>query len=58
VSSYIGMVPKPFDSGETKRAGRITRHGRRLVLRCWWKLPGLRCGKTAGRANAFNASGW
>jgi transposase len=31
VSSYIGMVPKSFDSGETERAGRITRHGHRLV---------------------------
>lgn len=31
VSSYIGMVPKQFDSGETQRAGRITRHGNRLV---------------------------
>src|SRR5215470_20233188 len=25
VSSYIGMVPKQFDSGETERSGRITR---------------------------------
>jgi transposase len=31
VSAYIGMVPKQFDSGETQRAGRITRHGHRLV---------------------------
>ena len=31
VSSYIGMVPKQFDSGETERNGRITRHGNRLV---------------------------
>ena len=31
VSSYIGMVPKQFDSGETERSGRITRHGHRLV---------------------------
>ena len=31
VSSYIGMVPKQFDSGETARSGRITRHGHRLV---------------------------
>lgn len=31
VSSYIGMVPKSFDSGETERSGRITRHGNRLV---------------------------
>jgi transposase len=31
VSSYIGMVPKQFDSGETERAGHITRHGNRLV---------------------------
>jgi transposase len=30
VSSYIGMVPKSFDSGETERAGRITRHGYNL----------------------------
>jgi len=31
VSSYIGMAPKQFDSGETQRSGRITRHGNRLV---------------------------
>lgn len=31
VSSYIGMVPKQFDSGETERSGRITRHGNQLV---------------------------
>jgi transposase len=31
VGSYIGMVPKSFDSGETERSGRITRHGNRLV---------------------------
>jgi transposase len=31
VGSYIGMVPKSFDSGETQRSGRITRHGNRLV---------------------------
>jgi len=31
VSSYVGMVPKQFDSGETERSGRITRHGNRLV---------------------------
>ena len=31
VSAYIGMVPKQFDSGESNRAGRITRHGSRIV---------------------------
>jgi transposase len=31
VSSYIGMVPKQFDSGEMERLGKITRHGNRLV---------------------------
>ena len=31
VSAYIGMVPKQFDSGESERAGGITRHGSRLV---------------------------
>src|SRR2546421_8372128 len=31
VGAYIGMVPKSFDSGETARSGRITRHGNRLV---------------------------
>lgn len=31
VGAYIGMVPKSFDSGETERTGRITRHGNRLV---------------------------
>jgi transposase len=31
VSAYIGMVPKQFDSGESERHGRITKHGNRLV---------------------------
>jgi len=31
VGAYIGMVPKQYDSGETARSGRITRHGNRLV---------------------------
>ena len=31
VSAYIGMVPKQFDSGESERHGRITRHGSRVV---------------------------
>jgi transposase len=31
VSAYIGMVPKQFDSGESQRHGRITKHGSRLV---------------------------
>jgi transposase len=31
VSAYIGMVPKQFDSGESERTGRITRHGSRVV---------------------------
>jgi transposase len=31
VSAYIGMVPKQFDSGESERTGRITRHGSRIV---------------------------
>lgn len=31
VSAYLGMVPKAFDSGESKRRGHITRQGSRLV---------------------------
>jgi transposase len=31
VSDYIGMVPKQLDSGESTRAGHITRHGNRIV---------------------------
>jgi transposase len=31
VSSYIGMVPKAFDSGESERRGHITRQGSSLV---------------------------
>lgn len=31
VSTYIGMVPKEFDSGETVRRGPITKQGSRLV---------------------------
>lgn len=31
VSAYVGMVPKQFDSGESERHGRITKHGSRLV---------------------------
>jgi transposase len=31
VSSYIGMVPKAFDSGESERRGHITKQGSQLV---------------------------
>lgn len=31
VSAYVGMVPKELDSGETRRRGRITKHGSRVV---------------------------
>lgn len=31
VSSYIGMVPKRYESGEMERSGHITRQGSRLV---------------------------
>lgn len=31
VSSYIGMVPKRYESGERERSGHITRQGSRLV---------------------------
>ena len=31
VSAYVGMVPKELDSGETRRRGRITKQGSRLV---------------------------
>ena len=48
VSSYIGMVPKQFDSGETQRARRITRHGNQWCGLCWWKWLGARCVITPG----------
>ena len=31
VSAYLGMVPKELDSGETRRRGRITKQGNRVV---------------------------
>ena len=40
VSSYIGLVPRQFQSGETDRNGRITKRGsqllRTLLLECAW----------------------
>ena len=40
VSSYIGLVPKQYQSGETDRNGRITKRGSRLLrtmlLECAW----------------------
>ena len=40
VSSYIGLVPRQFQSGETDRNGRITKRGSRLLrtllLECAW----------------------
>ena len=37
VGSYIGMVPKSFDSGETERSGRITRTGIGWCAPYWWR---------------------
>ncbi len=40
LSSYIGLVPKQYQSGETDRNGRITKRGSRLLrtilLECAW----------------------
>lgn len=40
VSSYIGMIPKQYQSGETDRNGRITKRGSRLLrtmlVECAW----------------------
>ncbi len=40
VSSYIGLVPRQYQSGETDRNGRITKRGSRLLrtllLECAW----------------------
>jgi transposase len=40
VSSYLGLVPQQYQSGETDRNGRITKRGSRLVrsilLECAW----------------------
>lgn len=40
VSSYIGLVPKQYQSGETDRHGRITKRGSRLLrtmlVECAW----------------------
>ena len=42
VSAYVGLVPKQFQSGETDRRGRITRHGpailRKLLVECAWVM--------------------
>ena len=40
VSSYIGLVPRQYQSGETDRNGRITKRGSRILrtilLECAW----------------------
>ena len=40
VSSYVGLVPRQYQSGETDRNGRITKRGSRLLrtllLECAW----------------------
>lgn len=40
VGAYAGLVPKQYQSGETDRAGRITRRGpailRKLLVECAW----------------------
>ena len=40
LSSYLGMTPKQYQSGETDRSGRISKHGprmlRALLLECAW----------------------
>jgi transposase len=43
VGAYFGLVPKPFQSGESDRRGRITRRGpaivrKRLVEYSWCML--------------------
>lgn len=42
VSAYAGLAPKPFQSGETDRRGRITRRGpallRKLLVACAWGM--------------------
>jgi transposase len=42
VSAYAGLVPRPFQSGETDRRGRITRRGpallRKLLVECAWVM--------------------
>ncbi len=50
VSSYIGMIPKQYQSGETDRNGRITKRGSRLLrtmlVECVDLDPLQRLGKT------------
>jgi len=40
VGAYFGLVPKPFQSGQSDRRGRITRRGpavvRKLLVECSW----------------------
>jgi transposase len=40
VSAYAGLVPRPYQSGESDRRGRITRRGpgvlRKLLVECAW----------------------
>jgi transposase len=42
VSASAGLVPRPFQSGETDRRGRITRRGpallRQLLVECAWAM--------------------
>src|SRR5262249_61273152 len=42
VSAYAGLVPRPYQSGETDRRGRLTRRGpgllRKLLVECAWVM--------------------
>jgi len=56
VGSYIGMVPKSFDSGETTRSAASRDHGNRLVRSCLLRLPGLALRHNPWARRLFNAS--
>jgi transposase len=57
VSSYIGMVPKQWDSG-ARRSGWARSPGMAIgwCVRFWWKWRGARCAIIPGRAKLINGS--
>ena len=56
VSSYIGLVPRQYQSGETDRNGRITKRGSRILRTILRDVPGLACNTTTGRVRPTTAS--
>jgi transposase len=56
VTSYLGLVPQEYSSGEKQRRGRVVRSAQRISNRCSSKRPGG-CGASPIRGPCIYAHG-